>query len=159
MPTKVTELKKRLRIQPGRDPLVNENPILSDEDYLEYLKEYIAEGKERWAQILTDRETKTALIAQQKEQIEVLKAQVEDASNVRVPNDDRVPNTKARAFHYFREIINGMAAAGAFDTAACGKGIQLPGKRPIIGDEYLALMFRHAAGVTEIACKETLGRF
>ncbi len=135
MPTKQTELKTRLKIQPGRDPLVNEKPTLSDEDYIEYLKEYIAEGKERWEQMTQSLAEKTAKIKE-----------LETAP------------TKSRVATYFRAIIEGMSSAGVFSVEKCSAGINVGGK-VATGDAYIAVMTRHAAGVAEIANRETLGRF
>lgn len=122
-----TELKTKLGIRSNRDPLVNEKPTLSDEDYIAYLKAYIANGTER------------------------LKEAEETEEKY------REGNKSTKTGQYFKELINGMATQGVFDVQKIAAGITNNGKS-VNGDAYISLMFRHAAGLAEIAYKETQGR-
>lgn len=135
MPKPIPPINLELGIQPGRDPLVNENPELNDKDYLAYLKSYIADGKVR---------------------MDDLNRRLNDYKEKNHELTVKVPYT--RGFQYYKEIINGFAIQGLLNTDTIAKGVKV-GNGMIVGEAYIKLLFRHAAGLAELAVSEAGNRF
>lgn len=134
MAIKQNPIFTELGIPKGRDPLVNENPELKPADEIRYLKAYIADGQERV----------TSSIARSNE----LSAKVKELEAKKDDLTDRPFST--RAYQIYKDIINGMAAAGVFEPGnLANRG----------GDRFVKSLFDHVAGLSEVAASRIASRF